>query len=72
MRQPHITEESIVPLLVQDQLTVASQTRVNFAVTVEVWGVVPGSVVVVQIQHRAFADVDEQADVLAASIPRDC
>lgn len=72
MRQPHITEESIVPLLVQDQLTVASQTRVNFAVAVEVWGVVPRSVVVVEIKHCAFADVDEQADVLAASIPRVC
>jgi hypothetical protein len=37
-------------------------------VAVEVWGKVPRAAVVMQIEDGAFADVDEQTDVLAASV----
>lgn len=36
--------------------------------TVEVRGIVPGAIVVVQVEHSALADVDEEADVLATPI----
>lgn len=41
MRQPHIAQQSIITLLVEDQLAVSSQSRVDFAVPVEVWSKVP-------------------------------
>ena len=37
---------------------------------VEVWCVMPGAVCVVQVENRAFADVDEETDVLPASITK--
>ena len=66
MRQPYIAQESVVPLLVKNKLAIAAQTGVNFAVAVEVRSIVPRAVVVVQVEHGAFADVDEEADVFAA------
>ena len=41
MREPHVSKEFVVSLLVEDELTVATQTGVDFAVFVEVGGVVP-------------------------------
>ena len=67
MRQPHIPEQAVVSLLVQDQLAVAAKAGVDFAVTVEVGGKVPGTVVVVEVEDGAFADVDEETDVFTAS-----
>lgn len=71
MRQPDVTQQSVIPLLVQNQLAVASQSRVDLAVAIEVGSVVPGSVAVVQVKHGALANVDEQANVLAASGGKD-
>lgn len=41
MRKPYVAQESVIPLLVKDKLAVAAKTWVDFAVAVEVWGVVP-------------------------------
>lgn len=71
MRQPHVAEKSVVPFLVQDQLAVAAQSWVDFAVAVEIGGVVPGAVLVMQVKHSAFADIDKEADVLATPVIRD-
>lgn len=70
MRQPHVSEQSVVSLLVEDQLAVATKTGVDFAVTIEVGGKVPRAVVVVEVKDHAFADVDIEADILAASVER--
>ena len=67
MRQPHIPQQSVIPLLVEDQLTVTSQAGVHLAVSVEVRGKVPRAVVVMEVEDGTFADVDEEADVFAAS-----
>ena len=67
MRQPHIPQQSVISLLVQDQLPVPSQPRVDLAVLVEVRRKMPGPVVVVEVKHCALADVDEEPYVLAAS-----
>lgn len=48
MRQPHVAKEPIVSLLVQDELTVPSQTGIHLAVAVEVWSVMPTTVVIVE------------------------
>lgn len=68
MGQPHVAQEPVVTLLVQDQLAIASETGVDFAVAVEVGGVVPRSILVVEVEDCAFADVDEETDVLSTSI----
>ena len=49
-------------------MAVATKAGIDFAVTVEVGGKVPGAVVVVEIKNGTFADVDEETDVFTASI----
>ena len=66
--QPHIAEQGIVSLLVQAQLSAMPQSRVRFAVFVEIRGQVPAAVLIVQVEDAAFADVEEEACVNAASI----
>lgn len=66
MRQPHIPQQSVIPLLVEDQLAVTSQAGVDFTVSVEVRSKVPRAVVVVEVEDGTFADVDEEADVFTA------
>lgn len=68
MGQPHVAQEPVVAFLVQNQLAVASETGVDLAVAVEVGGVVPRSVLVVEVEDCAFADVYEETDVLSASV----
>jgi hypothetical protein len=68
VRQPDFTEKPVVPLLTEDELAVTAKTGVNFAVTVEVGRVMPGSVRVVQVENCALANVDEKTYVFTASI----
>lgn len=68
MRQPHIPQQPVVSLLVEDQLAVPAEARVYLAMTIEVRCEVPGAVAVVEIEDGAFADVDKETDVLAASV----
>lgn len=48
-----------------------AETGVNLAVAVEVGRVMPGSVRVVQVENRAFANIDKKTNVFAASIVED-
>lgn len=66
MRQPDVAKKPIVAFLVQHERPVAAETHVDFAVAVEVGGVVPRAALVVEIEDGAFTDVDEEADVFAA------
>lgn len=68
VRQPHIPQQSVVSLLVEDQLAVPAEARIHFAMPVEVRCEVPGAVAVVEVKDGAFADVDEETNVLAASV----
>lgn len=68
VRQPHVAQQLVVPLLVENQLPIAAQARVDFAMAVEIRRIMPRAVVVVQVEHGAFTDVDEEADVFAASV----
>ncbi len=67
MTQPHGPEQGIISLLIQEQLSIVSQTRVDFAVFVDVGSYHPRAGFVVQVEDAAFADVDEEADVLLTS-----
>lgn len=48
MLQPHVPQQSIVAPLVEEQLPAMFQARVEFAVLVQIRGVVPAAVFVVQ------------------------
>ena len=61
MIQPHIPQQPIIPLLMQKQLPVTPQPRVDLTVLVQIRHVRPGAIAVVEIDDGAFADVDEQA-----------
>jgi hypothetical protein len=66
MRQPDVAKKPIVALLVQHERPAAAETHVDFAVAVEVGGVVPRAALIVEVEDGAFADVDEEADVFTA------
>lgn len=68
MLQPHSPQQSIVPLLVENELPVTAEPGVHLAVLVEVRRVVPAAVLVVEVEDHALTDVDEEARVDAASI----
>lgn len=67
MLQPHIPQQGIVAPLVEEQLSVMFQAGIDFPVLVEVGGIVPTAVLVVQEQDITFSDVDEKTDVAAAA-----
>ena len=67
MRQPDVPQQGIVALLVEIQHAAAPQTRIDLAVLVQVRRVRPGAVAAMKVEDRAFADVDEEADVPVAS-----
>ena len=67
MLQPDIPRQRIVPLLVEKQLPVTPQTWINLAVFIEIRSVNPRTVSSVHIKNSAFANVDEEADVVATS-----
>jgi hypothetical protein len=49
--------------LIQKQLMVPSQRRVNLAMLIEVWRYGPGTVSHVHEKNHAFSDVDEETYV---------
>ena len=68
MVQPHIPQQPVIPLLVEEQATVVAEPNVRFAVDVEIGCLLPHAVLVVLEENGAFADADEDADVFAASV----
>lgn len=65
--QPNVPQQLVVALLVQEQLMMSAERRVRLAVLIEIRRNRPAAVSVVQIEDHAFADVDEETDVYAAS-----
>ena len=70
MREPDVAREGVVAFLAEGELAAAAEAVVGLAEAVEVRGQVPAAVAVVQVQQAAFADVEEEAGVDAASIPQ--
>lgn len=66
--EPHIPQQTIVPLLIEEQATVMAEPDIRFTVDVEVRRLLPRAVAVVQEEHSAFADANEDADVFAAPV----
>ncbi len=67
MTQPHRSQQGVVSLLIEEQLSAMSKTWVYFAVLIDVGGDHPGAGSVVEVVDCTFADIDEEADVLLAS-----
>jgi hypothetical protein len=68
--QPDLPQQRIIPPLIQEKLVVPAQRRVYFTVLVEIRRDSPGPVVKVEEQNHAFADVNEETDLAAASVLR--
>ena len=62
MLQPNIPQQGIIPLLIQEKLPAAPQARIDLPMLVEIGSVAPASITSVEVQHVAFADIDEQAN----------
>jgi len=67
MSQPNRPQQRIIPFLVQEQLSGMSQPRVNLTIFINVWCYHPGARLMVQVEDAAFADIDEETNVLLAS-----
>lgn len=65
--QPHLPQQRIVPLLIQEQLVMASERWVHLTVLIEVRSDGPGAMLVVEEEHHAFSNVDEETNVTTAS-----
>lgn len=66
--EPCLSEQLVISLLVEEQLMVAAQSRVDFAVAVQIRRMVPATMAVVQEQDHALANVDEYANAAAAPV----
>ena len=66
MAQPNRPQECIIPLLIQEQLSTVSESRIHLAVSINVRCNHPRARGMVEVEHRTFANVDEEADVLLA------
>jgi hypothetical protein len=55
--KPDLPQQRIVPLLIKEQLVVTTQPGVNLAVLIEVRSDVPRTVVEVEEENHAFADM---------------
>jgi hypothetical protein len=66
--KPNFPEQRIIPSLIQEQLVMAAQRGVDFTMFVEIRSDGPGAVVEIEEEDHAFADVDEEADLSAASV----
>lgn len=62
MLKPNISQQRVIALLVQEQLTIPPQARVCLTVLVEIRGIAPATVAGMQIEYIAFAYVDEEPD----------
>lgn len=67
MAQPQVAKHGIVALLVEEQLPIKPKTHVHLAEFIDVWGVAEGAGAAREVEYGAFADVDEETDVLLAS-----
>lgn len=67
MTQPNRPQKGIIPLLIQEQLTTVSKSRVDLAVAIDVRSDHPGTRLVMIVVHTAFTDEDEEADIALAS-----
>jgi len=67
MIEPHVSVDLVVPFLVEEELVMPSQRRIDLSMLVEVRGVKPAAVTSMLEQDHAFPDVDEHAHVLATA-----
>jgi hypothetical protein len=62
--QPHVSQEYVVPLLVQEQLTPVPETHVHLAIPVNVGRVREGSRSTAQHENATATDADEEPKVV--------
>jgi hypothetical protein len=68
MVEPCLSEQLVISLLVEEELMVATKSRVNLTVAVQIRRMVPTTMAVVQEQNHALANVDKYANTAAAPV----
>jgi hypothetical protein len=66
--EPCLSEQLVISLLVEEELMVATKSRVNLTVAVQIRRMVPATMTVVQEQNHALANVDKYANAAATSV----
>jgi hypothetical protein len=66
--EPCLSEQLVISLLVEEKLMVATQSRVDLTVAVQVRRMVPATMAMVQEQDHALANVDEYANATATPV----
>jgi hypothetical protein len=68
--KPHLPQQRIISLLVQEKLMMSTQRGVHFTVFVKIGRNGPGAVIEIEEEDHAFADMDKETNLTAASV--DC
>jgi len=66
--KPCLSEQLVISLLVEEQLMMATQSRVHLTVTIQIRRMIPAAMAVMQEQDHALADVDEYANASATPV----
>ena len=66
MIQPYCSQQCIISFLIEEQLSTMSQSRVDFAVSINVWCYHPGARKVVIVIHATLSYKDEKSNITLA------
>lgn len=66
--EPNISQQSIVPPLIKEQLPAPPQSWVDLSMLVKVRGKSPAACVIVKVKYRALSDIDEEADATTTPV----
>ena len=66
--EPHLPQQCVISLLIQEQLVVSAQCWIHFTMLVEIRSNCPGAVIQVEEENHAFANMDKEANLATASI----
>ena len=66
--KPCLSEQLVISLLVEEQLMMATQSRVDLTVTIQIRRMIPAAMTVMQEQDHALANVDKYANASATPV----
>jgi hypothetical protein len=70
MIQPNLPIQLIISLLIQEKLMMSSERRIRFPMFIEIRRMHPRSILTIEEDDHAFANIDEKTYCTAASVGR--
>lgn len=67
MTQPNRSEQCIISLLIQEELSTMSQSRIYLSIFINIRSYHPGTTCAVEVKDAAFTYIEEEGNILLAS-----